>query len=221
MKDMNFQEWLEKGEQPSTYFCRNRKNPMLLAGMFTGLCRQLYLDPNALFPNVKRWDPSAACDKTVYIESSSIWKDAVSDPRPAIIVDIGDLQFQPRKFEGIDQMSYFDLKEGEEWHERSVISSVVFAHLGKNKGQVVTYASNTYDLFDAFSHVIKQDFCFDLLDARSILRPRLRKADPEDWECLFQVDFQLREGYTVKVESPKLKGFVIEANTGLDNKVYM
>jgi hypothetical protein len=211
MRDMTLQEWIRKGEDPSTYYCRNRKTPLVLAGLFTGLLRQFYLDPANLYPNVHAYDPTGKCDKRTYIESSGIWKDDKVEMRPAIIVDIGDLAVDSTKYAGMDRRSNFDLMEGESDYEREITGSVVFAHLGTPKGQPQTYASNTYDLFDAFAHAIKKDYCFDIFELRSILKPRLRKTTPEDWECLVQADFRFREGFTVKTEAPKLKTISLEA----------
>ena len=216
MRDMTLKEWLAAGQDPSTYYCRNRKTPLQLTGLFTMLAKQLYLDPENLYPGVAAYDPTGKCDQRVYIEGSNIWTDKV-DIRPAIIADIGDLAFEPNKFQGMDRRMDFDLLEGESFYERAVIGSVVFAHLGKNKGQVINYASNTYDLLDAFSHAIKKDYCFDIFEMRSILKPRLRKAEPEDWESLLQIDFQFKEGYSVKTEAPKLKAISLEAIVNLSN----
>lgn len=216
MKDMSLQEWISSGQDASTYFCRNRKTPLQLTGLFTALVRQFYLDMANLYPGVNTYDPTGKCDQRVYIEGSNIWSDKV-DTRPAIIVDIGDLSFEPNKFQGMDRRLDFDLVEGESFYERAVTGSVVFAHLGKNKGQVINYASNTYDLLDAFSHAIKKDYCFDIFEMRSILKPRLRKTEPEDWESLLQADFQFKEGYSVKTEAPKLKAISLEAVVSLSN----
>jgi hypothetical protein len=211
MKDTTLKEWIAKGEDPSTYYCRNRKTPTMLAGLFTALLRQFYLDPGSLYQNVHAYDPSGKCDKRTYIEPSGTWDDGKTDMRPAIIVDIGTLQMNPMKFAGMDRRANFDLMEGESDYEREITGSVVFAHLGGAKAQVQAYAGCTYDLFDAFAHAIKKDFCFDIFELRSILKPRLRKTAPEDWECFLQADFRFREGFTVKTESPKLKTISLEA----------
>ena len=211
MRDMTLKEWIEQGQDPSTYYCRNRKTPLMLTGLWTAIVRQFYLDPENLYREVMAWDPTGKNDKKTYIEGSNIWKDDKIDLRPAIVVDVGDMQMQPNHFQGMDRRQGFDMVEGESFYERSVVGSVVLAHLGKNRGQVINYASNTYDLIDAFARTIKHDYCFDILEMRSILKPRLRKADPEDWESLLQIDFQFREGFSVKTESPKLKTISLKA----------
>ena len=216
MRDMTLKEWLDAGQDPSTYYCRNRKTPLQLTGLFTTIIKQLYLDPENLYPGILAYDPTGKCDQKVYIEGSNIWTDKI-DVRPAIIVDIGDLAFEPRFYAGIDQRLGFDLIEGESFYERKATGSVVFACLGRNKGSAINYASNTYDLLDAFSHAIKKDYCFDIFEMRSILKPRLRKAEPEDWESLLQADFQFKEGYSVKTESPKLKAISLEAIVNQSN----
>lgn len=211
MRDMTLEQWLRTGQDASTYFQRNRKTPMNLTGLFTHVIRQFYMTADNLYPGVLPWDPEDKCDQRTYIEGSNIWKDNKIDVRPAIIVDLGDLIFDANKYQGIDRRQYFDLMEGESHYERQGQSSVVFAHLGANSGVVLNYASNTYDLLDAFSHAIKKDYCFDIFELRSILKPRRRTAEPDDWQCLVQVDFQYKEGYSVKTEATKLKTISLTA----------
>jgi len=208
---MTPQEWLDKGNDPSTYYCRNRKTPFVLSGLFTSLTRSFFSDKDCLYPNVLGWDPKGKCGSSVYIEGSNIWTDGTADWRPAVIVDVGDLKMNSHVYEGQDQRTGFNLREGESEFERSVESTIVWACLGKNKGQAQLYASNVYDLFDGFALAIKNDFCFDSFDLRAILRPRLRKESPEDWESLVQATFKFREGFTVKTESPKLKTISLRA----------
>lgn len=206
MRDIiTVEEWIARGEDASTYWCRNRKTPFVLAGMFTGILKTLMSDKDALYPGVPAYVPGGNCPGSLYIEGSNVWKDNVTDPRPAVIVDIGDLQVQQDAYHGIDQRARFDLEEGEAVFEPKIVGVLVFMSLGKNKGQAQMIASNVYDLIDGFSNAIRTDFCFDKFDITAILRPRLRRTEPEDWECLVQATFTFREGYSLKHESPKLK----------------
>jgi hypothetical protein len=75
------------------------------------------------------------------------------------------------------------------------------------------YAGNTQALLDAFSAVIRREFCFDKLEIRATLKPRQRKDRPLEFESLVQADFLFQERFGVKHESPKLKALTFKAVT--------
>ncbi len=194
--------------------CNTRKTPTVLGGLFLELTRMLYLSEDSLYKHVKTWSPNNEINHT-YVELSNVWDDANTDRRPAIIVDIGDLQITP-----IDSLfgraQSINLREGTEHYERVVAGTVVWAHLNEKRGESVLYGSNSYDLLDGFSPVICRDFGFEKFNVTSILKPRLRKEKPKDWEVLVQAAFQFRENFELKRESPKLKQITLKAEAGLD-----
>ena len=189
------------------YFFRNRKNPLFLEGLFLEVIKQFYSDPANLLPGVKPYDPTGECPDGLYIVGGGIWSDTEAEARPAIVVDIGDLTYQA--VEGFDQRTGLDLEQGENLHTRLVTGSVVFAHLGKTKGQAIQHASTTYDLLDGFSRVIRSDFCFERFDLRKVGKPKKRRDTPIDWISPVQADFEFYEDYRVKTESPKLKKIAV------------
>jgi hypothetical protein len=95
---------------------------------------------------------------------------------------------------------------------------VVWAHLGRKRGEAMIHAATTLDLFDGFSYIIREDFCFDKFDMRAILRPRQRKDSPLEWEQLVQADFQFQERFTLKHETPKLKQISLRVRDGLADR---
>lgn len=189
------------------YFYRNRKDPLFLEGMFLEIIRQLYSNVDNLLPGVRAYDPTGECPDGVYIIGSGNWQDDEAEARPAIIVDIGDLNFAP--IEGFDQRTGVDLEQGENLYTRLVGGSVVFSHLAKVKGQATQYASTTYDLLDGFSRVIRDDFCFERFDLRKVGKATKRRENPIDWQSLVQVDLEFYEDFKVKKESPKLKKIAV------------
>lgn len=208
-----------KANNVSVWPERVRKSHPVLTGLFLELVRQFYVDPQNLFEGVVRYDPSGTCANSLYVESSNVWDPDSTDRRPAIIVDVGDMQYT--NLGGMDGRADFDLEEGEAIYCREVESSLVLAHLSSIKGEATNYAANTADLFDGFAEVIKNDFCFDKFDLRSILRPRLRKDQPKDWECLVQFTFKFKESFATKHESQKLKQVALQVVANLTQNINM
>ena len=95
---------------------RIRKSQPVLTGLFLELARQFYSDPENLFQGVMRYDPAGKCAQALYIESSNVWDPDETDRRPALIVDIGDLQYS--SLEGMGGAYGYDLEEGEKLHCR-------------------------------------------------------------------------------------------------------
>ena len=193
-----------------------RRTPLVLNGMFLECTRMLWLTPDNLLQNVRTWSPTNEKDH-VFIDSSFDWDPDNTDRRPEIIVDIGDLEVSDSPGKGVGSnggMIAYDLEEGVEYREDMVVGSVVWAHIGVTKGQVLAYGCCTYDLLSGFSSVIRRDFCLEKFNVRAILKPRLRKEQPRTFECLVQASFQFRETYTLKRESPKLKQIRLEFEQG-------
>jgi len=191
------------------FFYRTRKDPLLLEGIFLEVIKQFYSDPANLLPGVRPYDPTGKCPDSLYIIGGGLWLDDEADARPALVVDIGDLDYEP--IEGYDQRTGFDLEEGRSFHTRLVRGTVVFAHLGKTKGQAIQHAATTYDLMDGFSRIIRDDFCFERFDLRKVGKPTKRRESPIDWQSLVQANFEFYEDYSVKTEAPKLKKIAVTA----------
>jgi hypothetical protein len=98
-----------------------------------------------------------------------------------------------------------NLVEGFTSYSREVAGSVVWMHIGKNRGQALQYGCVTLDLVDAYADIIQRDFCFESFQVRGILKPKQRKDNPKEFECRVQADFKFQETFQIKHESPKLK----------------
>ena len=204
MTPAEIQEYIHEHNFPAIYY-RVRRGPMFLTGLFLELVKQFYADEDNLKKGISRYDPTGKCDGAVSIVPSFKWDPDNTDVRPQIVVDIGNLTYTTKEVQGISGRYNYDLEEGVSEHGRVCIGTVVFAHLAATMGEAVNYAEQTFDLFDAFSDVIKNDFCFEKFDLSSIVKPRMRKETPKDWECLVQANFTFHEFFGIKHESPKLK----------------
>ena len=198
---------------------RVRRSQIVLGALFLEVIRQMYSSVENLPEGVMRYDPTGECAESLYIESSNVWDPENTDRRPAIIVDIGDLNYTNLK--GIGGRRGFDLESGEALYSREVVGSVVFAHLSSVRGEALNYSATTSDLLDAFADVIRNDFCFDKFDLQAILRPRLRKESPKDFESLVQFTFKFTESFATKHESQKLKQVSLRVVAGLTQQFNM
>jgi len=195
-----------------------RRTPLVLGGMFLELTHGLYGSADGLYELVKPWSSTNEKGHT-YIELAYFWDDANTDRRPAIIVDIGDLQISPDQTKGLGSSgAHYDLEEAVEYHEDVVSGGVTWAHLAERRAEAVLYASNTYDMLTGLSFVIKRDFCLEKFEVRSILKPRLQKEDPRTYMSEVQAAFQFRETYALKRESQKLKQIVVKAVADATNQ---
>ena len=202
-----------------------RRTPLLLSNLFYELTIMLWQDPANLPNGVRPW--KAGLNETdtqendwTFIDVTNNWSDNNIERRPAIFVDIGDLQLNNTALEStFGSGAYVNLKEGTKSYARVVSGSVVWAHLAEKRGEAMLYAAASYDLLDGLSPVIENDFCFENFNITSILKPKQRKDQPRDWECLVQATFQFRENFDIKFESPKLKQITFKADAGIDQHI--
>lgn len=185
----------------------------------------LWSSPDNLYQHVKPWKAGLNFKDTqdkdwTFIDVTNKWDDNNVTRRPAIFVDIGDLHTDDGAVTStFGDGSYINLKEGTRSYERIVTGTVVWAHLAERRSEAVLYASNSYDILDGLAPVIQHDFCFEKFDIKSILKPKQRKDQPKDWECLVQAAFQFRENFDIKRESPKLKQITLKANAGINQHI--
>lgn len=198
------------GDFPLAPVHTGRRTPIILRSFFVELSRQFYVDPAMqLSPLIKTW--SAPNDKShLWIDVTGRWVDGNVSRRPALLVDVGDLQFSPGGVQGIDNRMGSNLARGEVYQARVATGSVVFAHLALNDAESVLYATNTLDFLDAYAYVIRTDFKFERFQARGIFKPSMRKDQPREWECRVQVDFQFQETCQLKLEAPQLKQITLD-----------
>lgn len=207
-------------EDVNQYFCRNRKTPIILNALVVELIQHLYENPAHLYKFVLPYSKDPKEENRTAIALAGTWSEyfkedsssMVVDHRPAIAVDLAAIKYDAKRHQGIDETSGFDLENGVSYHTRICNTSIEIKHLGSSKSQVLNYAANTQDLLDGFSDAIKRDFCLDFFRVSGILKARIRKKSPEDWECSVSIDIQYSESFGTFLESPKLKTTSIKAN---------
>jgi hypothetical protein len=187
-----------------------RRTPLILCGMFVELMRSLYAEKDNLYPPARTWVPTNDEDH-LFVEPSYKWDDENIDRTPAIYVDTGDLKLSADPVKGIGSHgTHFDMKEGADYREHVVGGSVAFAHVCEKRAECMLYQGITYDLIAGLSFAIKRDFCLEKFDLRAILKPKLTKDQPRTFVGEVQATLQLRETFTLKRETPKLKQITVE-----------
>jgi len=207
-------------EDINQYFCRNRKTPIILQALMVELLQDLYSNEDHLYKFVLPYSANTEEEDRTAITLAGVWSetpedtksDLVVDHRPAIAIDVGAIAYDSKRMQGLDRSSGFDLENGVTQHTRVCNTQIEFKHLGGSKSQALNYAANTQDLLDGFSDAIKRDFCLDFFRVSGILKAKIRKRMPEDWECSVSVDIQYSESFGTFLESPKLKSTSINVN---------
>jgi hypothetical protein len=188
-----------------------RRNPLILGGMFVELTRSLFSFEENLYPPAITWSATNEKDH-LFIDPAYKWDPENIDRTPAIYVDIGDMQISSEPVKGIGSHgTHFDLKEGVDYREDVVGTSVVWAHVGDTRAECLLYQGITYDLIAGLSFAIKRDFCLEKFDVRAILKPKLQSDQPRTYVAEVQATMQFREPYALKREAPKLKQITVEA----------
>jgi hypothetical protein len=195
-----------------------RKTPEILSGIFTEVLRQLYSTDNGLHLN-RQWiwseKPSDAASQ-VWINAESVWNDAAPDFRPAIYVALTPLEYKSTTGRPTGRTG-MNLPEGEYQYSRMGSGQVRFVHIGRTQGETLSLLSNTLDLLDAFSDIIRQDFCFRTLSVVQVVpsKPQDRETR-ERFRGEVIMAFQFEDTWVLKLESPKLKRVVFDAGLRLE-----
>ena len=195
--------------------CRSRKDPITLQAMMLEVLHTVYTPTEHLPKHVTAYKDG------LQIKLAGVWSyqdlpDGVKphvDERPAIAVDLQDIKYTDRAKEVLNETLGMGLENGLESQVRLAKTSLEIKHLGATKAQVQLYASTTLDLLAGFAHGIKSDLCLEKLEISSILKPKLRRAEPEDWECSVIVYVEYEDTFSTYVESPKYKDNIIKIIT--------
>lgn len=194
-----------------------RKTPELLSGIFTEVIRQMYYGENGLHLN-RQWTwAEKPTDNTsnIWINAEAVWVDAAPDFRPAIYVALTPIEY--KSVTGLSKsQSHVRLDAGEYEYSRFGAGNVKFVHIGRTLGETYSILSNTLDLLDAFSDVIRRDFCFKTLNVVQVIPPKLHEKETrERFRGDIIVTYSFEDTWTLKLESPKLKRVVFDAGLRL------
>lgn len=192
---------------------RMRRDPIVLGGIFINITQALYSEEHNLLGSMGRpWRPDKDMDGK-HIALSDEWTPKDPNPRPAILISVGDLAYDDKILQGLDKTAGYDMKNDITTQARQVTGTAHWVHLGRSRGQAEQYACCTLDLLDAFSFVIRRDFCFESFSVATILKPKKTKEEPQEWECRVVVQFKFQDIFELRRESSILKSISISSMT--------
>jgi len=179
----------------STYFISPLLRPWSPADANTGSANFLYIGITGV-QTVLGAANSGSEQQTVAYQMNRL---------PAILVDLGDLSFDPDSNSSVNRLQSINMETGEYQYSNRVIGSVQFIHKAGSKSDARLYADNTAELLSTFSQPIRRAIGLERLALRAILKPTQRKEAPEEWDCRVQADFQYQDTFILQSEAPKLK----------------
>lgn len=207
---MNDRELIDPGQmRGETSVGTVRKTPLLLYGLFVELLRQIYSeeiqDPElgwvwAGKDGSQDTDPESS---DVWIDAEYKWNDAHPDMRPAVYVALGPIKYAPTAG-GSRGLTHIDLKEGEYEYTRTGTGTLTVVHIGSTKGEGVRLATLTHDYLDAFSDVIRQEYCFKQFNVVEAVPAQVVKEEKDNIRSLVSATFSFEDTWTLKLESPRL-----------------
>lgn len=186
--------------------CHTRKLPHVLYGIFVELLRDIYStsDGRMLGTTSRLWN--ADPQKTrVWIDTECRWEDERPEFRPAIYIGLSTMDY--KSLTGQESgLAGGSLIDGEEFYAKHVSGNVSFTHIAATSGEAVDLCDTTLDYIDAFSSVIRRDFCFETfsLIRREPLK-QLPKEAKERYGSVATFAYTFQDCWTLKLESPKLK----------------
>lgn len=202
--------------------CEIRKTPTVLYGIFTELVQQFYSmngPDDRLFgtPDVV-WTNNPQTTG-IWIDTELRWEQEHPEFRPAIYVKLGQINYST--LDGTHRgLVKKDVQEAEYHYARVGEGSVSFVHVGGTAGEALSLADATLDYLDAFSPVITDDFCFDWF-ALAACTPvqAVSKDSKEKYASTVTYSFRFTDGWSLKLESPKLKRVILRATDAVSRRL--
>ena len=196
--------------------CEIRKTPTVLYGIFTEVIRQFYSQeanlPRPVSGVVWDRDPEKS---TIWIDTELRWEDEHPSVRPAIFVGLGEITYSSLTGRS-DSLMGMDVKNAEYQFTRSGKGTVQFRHIGQTDGEACVLADATLDYLDAFSRVIRDDFCFTRFElTRRVPLAYKGKESGERWGSLVEMSYEFQDTWTLKLESQLLKKVAFRAGQGV------
>jgi hypothetical protein len=197
--------------------CHVRKTPTVLYGIFVEVVRQFYSHADympIMAPQGVVWRQRVEETK-IWIDTEMRWEDKTPEFRPAIVVGLGTIDYMSLTGRSDGKMDT-NIADAETFYSRTGIGTVTFRHIGSTDGEAVSLADATFDYLDAFTGVIRDDFCFTRLNVsqRVPIAQRQRESN-ERWGSVITMAFEFQDTWTLKLESQLLKKFSFNAGQGL------
>lgn len=191
-----------------------RKTSLVLYGIFVELTRQFFSDEANLLSSMSTvWSPDEA-KTTIFIDTEFKEDEKTVGARPAVFVKLGDIVYNNTKGDSSRSSSPIgmDLEEGEYIYSRYGETTITLDCVGRTKGEVAIIASAVHDFFDAFSDIIRKDFCFELFAVTKLSKIELSKEFRDRYHSGIECYVKFQDTWTLKLESPKVKQIIIHAS---------
>ncbi len=186
------------------HICELRKTCSVLYGIFTELARMAYstLDGRLVGTPSVQWKPKGT---SMWIDSELRWEDEHPEVRPAIYVQLGQIQRQPWIPNVGGQVRGYD-RFGHAMHEMRALGSVTFMHVASTVGEACALADNTEAFMMQFQTPIRRDFCFaNFESAGRVPLEKLGKEATEKYGSGVTFGFEFTDSWELKAECPVLK----------------
>lgn len=196
-----------------------RKSATVLYGMFTEVLRQAYTEEVATLLGcpTKIWRPDVTTTD-IWIDTELRWEDEAPEFRPAIYVQLGPIQYA--SLTGRKDAYISTDYRGRESYSRSGTGEVAFIHIANSSNEACFLADNTYNYLDAFSKVIRDDFCFTYFTTAGRHPKRRREKEAkEKFDSVVTCSYMFEDTWTLVRESPILKTVLVGAGHQTSNIV--
>lgn len=200
-----------------------RKTPLLLYGIFTELLQTYYVDDDNLPMGLKYvWIPDnevphSKKENILVIKSDFDTEENTIEGRPSIIVKVGDIQYSNIDDSKGSSTVSMDLENGTYSHSRKGVTTIQFIHIGRTKGEALLLAGATHDFLDAFSSIIRKDFCFVDFSTSSISTLHKDKEWSNRFICNVTANLIFEDSWEIKLETPKIKRINMVINNAADS----
>ena len=155
----------------------------------------------------------ASAGKYIFIDKEYKDLNELIQQRPALIVGVGDVNYSNVSgLTGRNPEISGNLAEGEITYSRRGEGTVTFRHIGRTSGEAMVLSGATLDYLDAFSPIIKMDFCFETFAPIQITKVKHFEEAAERYESYVVCTFSFQDTWTLKRESPKLKALELRIN---------
>ena len=186
------------------HICELQKSSMVLYGIFTELVRMVYHDKDGRLIGT----PSVIWKKGrtgIWIDSELRWEDQHPEVRPAIYIQLGQLQSKPY-IQGVNGKVLSANRFGERTYAMTSSGTVTFMHVAQTSGEACALADNTEYALTVMQDPICRDFCFNSFELIGrIPLEKMPKESKERYASAVTFQYSLDSVWDVKEECPILK----------------
>ena len=200
--DSELQPWHSLGG--AEHICELQKSALVLYGIFTEITRLVYHDPDGRLIGT----PSVIWRKNgtdIWIDSELRWEDQHPGVRPAIYIQLGQIQSKPY-IQGINGKVLSANRFGERTYAMTSIGTVTFMHVAQTSGEACALADNTEYALSLLQDPICKDFCFNTFElAGRVPLEKMPKESKERYASAVTFQYSFDSIWAVKEECPILK----------------